>query len=304
MIYFRILLGILGMVILGYGIRCIHKDHYKSALGCFGLSAIFLLTDPTSFQGFLKTGIIAKLNSLGRTVDRIQDTLVEQQESLKDHQAEIKSHQQELSEQQIRIASAQSTIQTQQLQVLDQQTKLDSQETQLRNMQMDLIGTQERISKQQSQIEDVEFLVQNFFSKTRTEQFRASDTNRFVHVKHGNGAFFLCFLLEEPAVINSINGYYDNIPMKPIRSNFSNVMYTIMIGKWNEIKELEYNIRYVADTRDIQKYSKMEVIDGKIYLDGKLLLLNYDHEESNKKLDPPVKTPAEPDNEQDTAGQL
>jgi hypothetical protein len=80
-------------------------------------------------------------------------------------------------------------------------------------------------------------------------------------------------------------------------------MWTIFVGKWDQYKKLEYNIRYIVDTRETEKFSNMEVINDEVYLDGKLLRLNYDHGTS-KELQPTVKTPVESGNEQGTAAEL
>jgi len=268
MIWFRILLGILGFVTFVYGIRSFHKDHYKSALVCLGFSAVFLLTDPTSFQGFLKTGIIAKLNSLGRTVDTIQDTLVEQQRSLSTQQREINMQQKELAEQQSRISSAQAAIAIQQNKAASHQDTLQAQGDEIGKMQKELLDAQEGIKNQQEKLSDIENLVVDIYDRTRIELFKMDKTNSMLYFKKQDEGQVLIFRLQDPPIRKSIQGMYGNTPLMPTSfKHYGNILATVWSKSATSTTNETYTITYVADPKG-KKYTNIEKRDGTIFVDG------------------------------------
>lgn len=268
MLVLRILLVMLGVVTFGYGIRCFHKDHYKSAITCLILATIFLLTDPSSFQGFLKTGIIARLNAFGRRIDGIQDALVTQQSELEASQNDLRVQQTELSNTQARVENHQGQLNEQQEKIAKQQKDLEQQQLILETNQVELATTQETIRKQQERLANVETLVTDIYSRTRIETFRAIDTNAICFIEKTDGGLVAVMKLSHCPIRESIQGMYGNTPLRPTSYKLlDNVLATVWKAGSSFTDDV-YTVTYVIDPRNTNHCSRLEVRNSNVFLDG------------------------------------
>lgn len=256
----KCLLVIVGLVVLVYGLRCFHKDSYKSAITCLFLAAVFLLADPTSFQGFLKTGIIAKLNGLGHKMDDIQEALVAQQHDLERTQTEIAKQQKTLAE---------------------QQSKTTSNQTAVSIAQKDIEETAARLAEQQKKLEQVDVLVNGLFDRSEAERFTHTETNRMAIVEKGGNNAVVILVLKKAPVFKSIRWQYWLFSEPPN----SWVLYDrdILLARWSDsVQQLRSHdtfITYVSDpsVTNIQPASLVMTNDG-CMVNGRRVGLNTDNQ--------------------------
>ena len=95
-------------------------------------------------------------------------------------------------------------------------------------MQSDLANAQTNISSQQKQIQDVQFWVNNIFSRTVTETFPGTDTNRVIIVNRTNGPQFVFFKLDHVPILSSVHAIAQSpmaqIPLLPFAFNYENYL--------------------------------------------------------------------------------
>jgi len=252
----KILFVIVGLIILGCAIVFLRKQKYLSAITCVILAVIMLLADPVSFQGFLKTGIIAILNSYGTKINHLQDTLVGQQN-------ELQSNQQAIAISLSCVTNQQSSLFRQQKELEQQQCSISSQHFALGIVRDDLKRAEEHLAKQQTNIDT---LVRTIFDERETEVFLTSDTNRIVHVIRGSNALWLVFKLNKAPIQNSILGYYDNSVMKPPILCVGNVAFAIFVADWKTCEKAEYRLSYIPNPKATQIFDRIDVRSNDVYI--------------------------------------
>lgn len=248
---------------LGCALAFLRKEKYKSAITCILLVVIMLLTDPASFQGFLKTGIISILNAYGRRINEMQDTLVGQQE-------ELKANQRNLASSQSCVTNQQAALSQQQKKLEEHQDSIDKQQLALETVRDEVALAEDRLAKQQT---NVDSLVRTVFAERETKVFQPSDTNRIVHVTRGPNALWLVFKLKKAPIQNSVLGYYDNSVMKPPIQCVGNVAYAIFVGNWETCEKIEYRLSYISDPKVRQLFDRVDVRSDEVFLNNQKLFL-------------------------------
>ena len=262
------ILGFGGSIFLFYfAYRFFEKEKFPTS-SMFALIGVFILVCSFPwFQGFVKTWVISdvnsKLTSLGQQVNDVQASTSEMQKQLGYHQSEIEKSQRELNDVQTKIRNAQ-------LDVAKQQTNITEQYYQISTVQAGLASAQTNIDLQEQKIEDVQFLVDNLFSKTAYENFPASDTNHVISFTLKDGsirqAIKLQYVLipESLQVIVTSSGVpqTENQLIKPYKNVFFNELHGY------DINNTSYSIKYVKDARTTNLVESVELRDGVFYLDG------------------------------------
>lgn len=178
------------------------------------------------------------------------------------------AHHGETDRQQQNLGARPTGIEDQQTRVSALHEMLSAQEIEIRKMRTELNDAQVRIRDQQKQIEDLEGLVRSVFSKTKTEMFAATDSNRVFHIFRGTGAVGIAFKLQAPAIANSIHVYFDqdaiNLPVPAM----GNVCCVTLAGTWDEWSDKLFTITYVPDPKSTVRFTKVEVKDDKLLVDG------------------------------------
>lgn len=234
------------------------------------LGTFILLCSFPWFQGFVKVWIDSKINSklvsLGEQVNQVQATTGEMHGQLAKHQTEIDKHQKELDDVQSNIKNAQS-------EVSKQQTNIAGQYRQIVAVQNELATSQTNLNTQAKKIEDVEFLVNNLFSKTVTKTFSATDTNHVV-VFSSESVTRLFLKLSNVPIKNSIQGIFKSsefgqAPFIPDSWwQYKNIIEANMTGSWERWKNAEFTIQYVTDTRATNMVNNMEIRGNEIWFDN------------------------------------
>jgi septal ring factor EnvC (AmiA/AmiB activator) len=182
---------IAGCVFLYLAIRVLWKENYKvgGLLACF--AAFFLLCSLPWFQGLAKTLILStvseQLTALGKKIDDVHKTTAEMHAQLESHQNRIDQHQRDLD-------AVQTNIVQTLFRVSDSQANITNQFHKLLAIGAELESAQTNIDAQRKQIADVEYWVQNLFSKMTNETFTISDEQRMLVIPSTNRT--LCALLK------------------------------------------------------------------------------------------------------------
>jgi hypothetical protein len=178
------------------------------------------------------------------------------------HQTQINKHQQELDEVQLKIRNAE-------FDVANQQTNISQQYLQISMVQSDLASAQTNLDSQQKKISDVEYLVDNIFSKMTTETIRGDDTNRVCRI-HTHGMVF--FKLDGVPIHNSahiveMKSGAGNTPLILNQIQILNVISFNFGGSWDDWKDGEFNIEYVKDIRQTNTIQFIETTTNELILD-------------------------------------
>ena len=234
------------------------------------VAAFFILCSFPSFQGFAKTWIVSNLNSklaqLGEQIDRVQKTISEMQGQLSAHQNQIDEHQKELD-------AVQSKIRKTQAEVLYSQTEITNQLHQIFALQDQLASAQTNLNAQQQKLADVEYLVNNLFSKTTNENIPGNDTNRVCHISTHGTVFFK---LESVPVHNSVHvvelkAGTGNSPLVLNQIQIMNIISFSFAGSWDtDWKDATFYIEYVKDTRQTNIIQNIETTTNELILDHSL----------------------------------
>ena len=138
-------------------------------------------------------------------------------------------------------------------------------------MQSDLASAQTNLDMQEKKISDVEFLVNNLFSKVAVDRISANDTNYVAYQPLDDDEYHFAIKLRFAPIKGSVqliiaanNGfpqtfYYDNLIYKNV------IFYDL--HKYN-INNTSFTIQYIKDTRETNLVNRMEFKGGKgVYLD-------------------------------------
>lgn len=242
---------IVGVYFLRLAFLNFSKEKYPTST-LFGLvGAFFILCSFPWFQGFAKTWIVSNVNSklkaLGDQIDDVQKTTGEMHGELSKHQKQIDEHQEELDTVQGKIRKTQSEVADSQIDITNQYFRLSS-------IQQDIGIAQTNLDAQQKKIEDVEFLVNNLYSKTESETISGNDTNRVFLLKDWGDVKRFGFLLKHAAIPKSIHGIMSGgslmgqTPLLAITANHVNFFVTSFTGI--DVKNTTFEFQYVRDTRE------------------------------------------------------
>jgi len=251
------------------------KEKYPTSALLALMAVVVLFCSFPWFQGFLKTWVNSKVNSklaaLGQQVNDVQTATTEMHGQLANHQIQIDKHQKELDDVQVKVRNAQSDV-------LNQQTNIAQQYQQISNVQSGLAIAQTNIDMQEKKIEDVEFLVENLFSKMVEDRFSGTDTNHVIYAKVGNDTYDVAIKLQFAPIKGSIQviigpsggipqtGYYNTLVYK-------NVIFYDLHGY--DINGTSFSIHYVKDLRETNLVNNVKILDDhNISCDGWLVHLN------------------------------
>jgi hypothetical protein len=266
---------IASFILFRFAFKYFAKEKYPTGLYIATVGAFILLCSFPWFQGFAKTWIISNVNSkleaLGQQVNIVQASTAEMHGQLANHQIQIDKHQKELDDVQVKIRNAQSDI-------ANQQTNITRQYQQISTVQSDLASAQTNLDMQEKKISDVEYLVDNLFSKMTVDRFSSDDTNQVVYRKKDNGTCNLAVKLKFFPIQGSIQviigggriipqiTYYDNFTYK-------NVIFFSLSNY--DINNTSFTVQYVKDTRETNLVNKVEFISDKdLFIDGAFVHIN------------------------------
>lgn len=243
------------------------KEKYPTST-LFGIvAAFFILCSLPWFQGFAKTWFVSNINSklreLGQQIDGVQKTTSGMQEQLSNNQKQIDEHQRELD-------AVQSKIRRTQGEVTASQIEITNQFNQILNLQSQLATAQTNVDIQQKKLSDVEYYVDNTYSKMTTEEISGNDSNRVCHIStHG----MVFFRLDGIPIHNSVQilasqtGHGNN-PLILNGFQMLNVISFNFPGNWEENwKKCGFNIQYVKDTRQTNLIQHIETTTNELVLD-------------------------------------
>lgn len=272
----QIFFGIVGIALLVLTFKLVHKEKFPFALFVFISALASFLLSATFFQGLMKTGVISTVVSTlklyGNRLDDFQTTITNMGNELSKHQTQIETQQMALANQEIKIQTAQTNI-------TSQQENIANQYQQISSVQSDLAIAQTNLNVQAVKIQNVEFLVDNLFSKMVFEDISASDTNRFASIHQTNGTDVVFFLLKNAPIPGSFQGTIKgggglNIPQtmeNPVQTTKNFLLWHL---SGFDLKQTSFSFQYVKDTRETNLFQKLEVRDNIIFLDGKPIGLN------------------------------
>jgi hypothetical protein len=251
------------------------KEKYPTVTLLASMGFIVLFCSFPWFQGFVKTWVVSDVNSkleeLGQQVNTVQTATTEMHGQLAKHQTQIDEHQKELDDVQVKIRTAQ-------LDVTNQQANIAQQYQRISTVQSDLTLAQTNLAAQESKIANVEFLVDNLFSKMVVDRFSANDTNRVIYRKKADGRYNLVMKLKSVPIKGSIQlivGGGGDIPQTYYYDTFiyKNLIFFSLTGY--DINSTTFTIQYVNDTRETNFVNDVEFRgDSDLFVDGALIHIN------------------------------
>ena len=275
-IVFKIALFIAGLFLLYLTYKMYRKDWKAPTWICALLGILALLGTQGWVQGFFKTGILSlgyeygdRLNNYQETVGKIETTVRRHQGVLDRQQGEITEQQTGIKTAQGRITEQQQLMSEQQSKITDQQTALDRQRQELQSAQKDIIDVQGDIRKQQERLADVENLVVDIFSRTRSEVFRPEQTNAVMFITKQDGAHIALFRLAAPPFQSSVEGMYGQTPL--LRTSFrvyGNILATVWKAEVSSYSNETYTITYVINPKEKQTFKAITMKEGQVFLDS------------------------------------
>lgn len=240
---------------------------------CALLGVIAILGTQGWVQGFIKTHILTLGYEYGEQLNKFHETVGKIEDTVRKHQTRLDEHQTDIERQQGVATGLVYRLLQQQRSISKQQSTLNRQQEILSTAGKAVAQTATDISDQQRRLNSVETLVDNIYTRTRIDVMRGTDSNRVCYAVRGSNAVFGVFLLKDVPIANSIQGYFDNLPLKPGIIAFGNVATTVLVGKQSEWEGHEYSFSYVADPRRTNRISRIETRDGVAFADGAALPL-------------------------------
>jgi hypothetical protein len=220
----------------------------------------------------MKTGVISTVVSTlklyGNRLDDFQTTITGMGNELSNHQSQIVIQQRALADQEGKIQSAQTNV-------ASQQENITNQYRQISSVQSDLAIAQTNLNVQAAKIQNVEFLVDNLFSKMVFAHFSTSDTNQVATVNITNDADQVIVKLTSAPIPGSIQTYIRpggpfDIPQNiqtPLVVYKNVIMYRVY--KY-DMKTTLFSIQYVIDTRETNLFQTIVVRGKQCFVDNML----------------------------------
>ena len=264
---------LVGVAFLWLAFKFFDKDKIAASSACALFAAICVFSSLPWVQGFTKTWIITNANEkftqLGNQIDGVQKITSEMHGQLNEHQTKIDKHQTELDAHQMALGKAQADV-------ITQQATNTIQLKQIAALQSEISTAQTTVMEQQKKIEDVEYLVNNLFAKTKTETFLGTDTNRVFSMNHGNGLWFVLLRLSHVPIAQSIqcmsSGTGGQFPLLPPFQPTRNVMGFYIR---NDPSNAKYTVQYVIDSRDTNLVGTIQNVSTNCFqLDNERFLRN------------------------------
>ncbi len=244
------------------------------------LAAGLFFSSQDWMQGFIKHEALSFLLSVsekaGQKLDEFQKTTTTVQDQVNQHHGELRKHQAEITGMQSRLATAQNNVEAQEKAIGEQQSLIKSQQIvvseqqdKLRDTQSSLQAAQEKLAEQQRQLADIEVLLRNIYSRTRTEMIRGSDSNRVFYASSTDTACWVFFSLGDVPIHQSVQGYFGNSPMKPgSLSQKGNVVFTVFRSDTNSLKGEEFTFSYLVDVPNSAGRADVTLSNGVPYIGG------------------------------------
>jgi len=248
--------------------RFLQKEKISLAFTVFVLAALFFFCSLSGVQGLLKTGILSavtkQLIDYGEKLNTFQLTMDTMKKELSEQQGKIESQQQRLTDQEVKIQVAQINIG-------QQQDNITNQYAQLFAMQGTLSSAQTNIAAEQKQIANVQFIVDNLYSKMVFEEVSASDTNRVTHLHLTNDIDEVVIKLQYTPIIQSIQAYINNgdaLGTSQRLKNPADIYHNLlMFGLWKyDLNKSSFSVQYVRDTRETNAFQKIELRENNIFV--------------------------------------
>jgi hypothetical protein len=259
---------IIGFFFAIFLLRLAYKLYDKSkypACGFVSLAGAFImLCSFPFFQGwaksFIASKIISELAGLGQQVNTVQETTTEMHKLLDNHQIEIDNHQKELDE-------VQSNIRIAETNVINAQSDITNQFQQISALQTNLNTAGTNIATQEQELSDVEYWVQNLYSKMTNETFSIRDTNNVLIDPSTNGGLYLFIRLSQVPIAGSVETYARDANSLGEQRTYGgpfikNITQQNLYGY--DVKSLTLSFHYVADTRETNYYRQMPTLNETI----------------------------------------
>ena len=272
---YKLSLFVAGIIFLVLTIQMYRKEWKAPTWICAILTLLALLGTQEWVQGFFKTGVLGLGVKYGEQLNSFQTTVGQIEETVQSHQRTLDLHQNDIDAQQAQVKQDQANVRKLQDQIVKQQTTLAAQQADTRTQQAEISKTSKQLSEalltlseQQKRLGDMETLIDNIYTRTRTDRFSSANSNRFCFAVRASNALWGVFLMSAAPVPNSIQGYYGNMPLKPGMISVANVVAAILTGKESDWTGDGFIFSYVADPRNTNLLTNITQKDGEAYCDG------------------------------------
>jgi hypothetical protein len=177
------------------------------------------------------------------------------------------------------LADQEAKIQSAQTNIASQQENITHQYQEISAVQNNLATAQTNLNTQAAKIQDVEFLVDNLYSKMVFENFSVSDTNHALSMHLTNDIYEVVVKLQNVPIPRSIQGTIIpgdgfNIPqsmVNPIEST-KNLLFDQLHGY--DLNKTSFSFQYVKDSRETNLIQNVEVRENQIFIDDKPIFIN------------------------------
>lgn len=258
-------------LLLRLAIRFFAKEKYPTCVFLAVVSAVTFCACLPPTQAFLRTWIAHSVNSqivkLGNQITDVQASVGEMHDRLAEHQRQIGSHQLELE-------AVQSTIRDTQVEVSDSQVVITNQIQVMMSLQGKLATAEEEIVLQQEQLQDVQFLVDNFFEKMTVEEMSLGDSNTVVTARRDDGVLQVVVVLSSVPIKKSLEFTVTGQTRIPqnlliVNESFQNLVLC-RFHKYDAATTM-LRFQYVKDTRktELIRVSDLKAKGTNIFLSGK-----------------------------------
>jgi hypothetical protein len=258
------------------------------ASGVLVVAYLFITKDKLT-QGFITLLISVFIFALGTSgvqqllrtslVSKVQSSLIDYATKLDSFQSNVFIMQDELGHQQKRIDGNQKELTLQQDSLRANEASISNRMYEVSMMQKQLETAQKCLADQQKKIENVEYLVNNLFSKTVFEINASTNSNQVI-VSAGTNGWWNCYVkLKNTPIPQSIqlSVSYRGVAV----SNFGtipqsrNVLYIPLPPSWElnatNIQDIVFRTQYIKDTRYTNVFSEFKLQGTNIIANGEVL---------------------------------
>jgi hypothetical protein len=258
----QVLCWVVGLAFFCFAGYMVKKNHVSYGFIAFLVSAFTCFCGLSGVQAFLKTHMLwrvtSSLKSYGDKLDEFETNVIVMQLDLKNQQATNHAQGAELQNVQNSIHVAISQLNSQQKQITTQYNRLFAIDNDVNIAITNLAG-------QKQQLTNVQSLVDTLYAATVTETLHGTDTNNVVIVQDFGNVKRVAFLLQHPAIPNSIHGVvYGGMlpsasPLLAIHNYLNCFLCNFMILKGESVRDRTYEFQYLQDTRQTNQAHELTV---------------------------------------------
>ena len=272
-----------GFAFLILAVYFAHKDSLAYAFVILLISVFACFCGLSGVQALLKTHLLwqvtSALQSYGEKIDKYQKTVADMHESLSQQQFELSSNQLILSKGQdefkVQIADVVKRLTKQQDKIADAEEKVFSQQSDITNqfrqismLQNQLLDTTTNLDSQAKKLSDIEYWVNNLYTKMTTESYTFSDTNNLIQIPSQDASLRFVVRLNHVPIKGSIEYFVkDDVNKVEQRINPGGYIYNIGSGEvvgYNKDSVI-LTWKYVIDDRQTNFYKRMPIMNQEVW---------------------------------------